>query len=114
MGATMPNFTSWLNNTIIYKKWKSQDGAGDIVYASDGVTLSCYISGNHTLVVNDKGEEIVSAQQIYLDGSNTTVAEIALVDFKGIVEISSRNRPIKTIEKFYDEDGLLDLVVLYL
>lgn len=110
----MPFFETWLNNTVIYKKWISQDGAGDIVYASDGVSLSCYITGTNTIITNDKGEEIVSSQQIYLDGSNSTVAEIALADFKGIISLSSRNRPIQSIEKFYDETGLLDLVVLYL
>ena len=111
MGNTMKHFSDWTNNTVVYKEKISQSGAGDIVYASDGVTLPCYISGETVMTVNDKGEQIVSNQQIYLDGSVTGVSTIA---FTGIMEVASRKRPIKAIDPFYDEDGNMDLVVVYL
>jgi len=110
MGNTMKYFTPWLNKSIIYKAKLSQSGTG-IVYASEGTTFPCYISGEIIKTVNDKGEEIISTQQIYLNGETSGVSAI---DFTGIVVIDSRNRPIKSINKFYDEDGDLDLMVLLL
>lgn len=111
MGNTMKHFSDWTNNTVTYKAKISQSGAGDIVYASDGIILPCYISGETVMAVNDKGEQIVSNQQIYLDGSVTGVSTI---DFTGIIEVAGRKRPIKSIDPFYDEDGNMDLVVVYL
>ena len=114
VGNTMKYFTDWLNDSVIYKKQLSQSGAGDIVYASDGITLACYISGQTVKTVNDKGEEIISNQQIYLDYLTTGVSTIDFAQFTGIIEIESRDRPIKAIDRFKDEDGNTDLVVVYL
>ena len=111
MGNTMKHFSDWTNNTVVYKEFISQSGAGDIVYVSDGVTLSCYISGETVMTTNDKGDQIVSNQQLYFDGSVTGVSTI---DFTGIMEVAGRKRPIKSIDPFYDEDGNMDLVVVYL
>jgi len=111
MGNTMKHFSDWTNNTVVYKEFISQSGAGDIVYASDDVTLSCYISGETVMTTNDKGDQIVSNQQLYFDGSVTGVSTI---DFTGIMEVAGRKRPIKSIDPFYDEDGNMDLVVVYL
>lgn len=110
MGNTMKHFSNWLNNSITYKTKLSQDGAGDIVYGSDQ-TFSCYIVGGTELVTNDKSEEVVSTEQIYLDGATSGVSGI---DFTGLVVINSRERPIKSIGRFYDEDGNLDFIVIYL
>jgi len=111
MGNTMKYFSDWLNDSIIYKEKLSQSGAGDIVYASDGTTIPCYISGETVKITNDKGEEIISNQQIYCDYLTTGVSTI---DHEGLIVIESRNRPIQKIDKFKDEDGNTDLVVIYL
>jgi hypothetical protein len=112
MGKTLPYFEEWLTQTVNYKAKVSMDGTGQVTYASDPTELDCYIHGTRTRVVNDKGEEVVSNQQIYLDGSNDTEAS---VDFGDVFSINSdRYRQILAIDKFYDEDGDLDLVVIYL
>ena len=114
MGNTMKHFSDWTNNTVVYKEKISQSGAGDIVYASEGTTLHCYISGETVMTVNDKGDQIVSNQQIYLDGAVTGVSTIDFAELTGIFVVASRKRPIKAIDPFYDEDGNMDLVVVYL
>ena len=111
MGKTMPYFSDWLNKTIVYKAKVSQSGAGDVIYASDGTTIPCYISGGTQIVINDKGEEVVSTEHLFFDATTTGVSTI---DFTGIIVLNSKNRPIKSIENFYDEDGDLDLVVVNL
>jgi hypothetical protein len=110
MGKTVDYFKPWMNDSITYKGKISSSGA-QVIYASDGVELDCYIAGDNTLVINNKGEEVVSNEQIFLDGSDSNVAAI---DFSGIIEINGRRRIIKAINKFKDEDGNLDLVVVYL
>jgi hypothetical protein len=113
MGKTLPYFEEWMaEQTVNYKAKVSMNGVGQITYASDPTELDCYIHGTRTRVVNDKNEEVISNQQIYLDGSDSTVASI---DFGDVFSIGSdRYRQILSIDKFYDEDGDLDLVVVYL
>ena len=115
MGKTIDYFTDWLTQTVNYGKQLSMDGVGQITYASD-VELDCYTHGTVVEVVNDKGEKVLSNQQIYLNGENAVEAAI---DFGDRFKIDpdnedSRYRPVKSIDKFYDEDGVLDLVVVYL
>ena len=107
MGKTVPHFKDWFNKTVIYKEMVSRDGA-EIVYASSGESIGCYISGHTKMVINDKGEEVVSTKQIYIDGDDYTIIHDSLF------EIDSVNRPVKSIEEFYDEDGNTDLIVVYL
>ena len=110
MGKTIQYFTDWLTNTVNYKKKLSMDGYGQVTF--DTVkALDCYIYGIVTEVVNDKNENVVSNRQIYFNGANAVEAAI---DFGDVFEIDSRYRPVKSISKFYDEDGDLDLVVIFL
>jgi len=110
MGKTIQYFTDWLTNTVNYKKKLSMDGYGQPTYDAE-VELGCYIHGTVMKVTNDKGEEVLSNQQIYFNGENTTVAAI---DFGDVFEISDTYRPLKSLDKFYDEEAVLDLVVVYL
>lgn len=114
MGKTIGYFREWLTKPIPYKKKLSMDGVGKITYASE-VNLDCYVHGMLTKVVNDKAEEVVSTEQIYLDGENETVQDIDFGDVfdRGTI-VKSKWRPVKSIDRFYDEDGILDLVVIYL
>jgi len=110
MGKTIDYFIDWLTQTVNYKKQLSMDGFGQDTF-DDAEELACYIHGTVVEVVNDKNENVLSNQQIYLDGENATEAAI---DFGDVFEVDSRYRPIQSINKFYDEDGDLDLVVVYL
>ena len=109
MSKTVAHVKDWFNCSVIYKAFVSRDGP-DIVYASDGETIDCYISGHTKLFINEKGEEIVSNQQLFIDSDDITITD----QYSGIFEIDSRDRPIKMIENFYDEDGNKDLIVVYL
>lgn len=110
MGKTVDYFKPWMNNSITYKEKLSDDGMS-VTYASEGELLDCYIVGRTLLITNNKGKEVVSNQQIYLDGEDVIVQAI---NHKGIIEIASVKRIIQQIEPFYDEDGNMDLVVVYL
>ena len=110
MGKITDNFDAQMNNSITYKA-KLSDNGMSVTYASEGEVLPCYIAGQTVLITNNKGQEVTSMEQIYLNGSNVTVASI---NHEGIIMIDGRNRPIQKIEPFYDEDGNKDLVVIYL
>ena len=110
MGKTTDYFTDWMNDSVNYKKKLSMDGYGQPTY-DDTVELGCYIHGTVVKVTNDKGEEVLSNQQIYFNGENATVAAIAFGD---VFKIADTYRPMKSIDKFYDEDAVMDLVVVYL
>jgi len=110
MGKTFDYFSDWATQKVNYGKKLSMDGVGQETF-DDDVELDCYTHGTVIEVTNDRGERVLSNQQIYLDGENTTVAGI---DFGDRFKIVDRYRPIKSIDKFYDEDGVMDLVVVYL
>lgn len=111
MTTTISYFREWLEKqSILYGKKISVDGVGKTTYEDD-VELDCYIHGNLTKVINDKGEEVVSSEQIYLDGED---AVVAVINFGDRFKIGENYRPIKSIAKFYNEEGVLDLVVIYL
>ena len=110
MGKTIQYFTEWLTNTVNYGKKLSMDAYGQVTFASD-VELDCYIHGTVVEVTNDKGEEVISNQQIYFNGENATVAAM---NFGDRFKIADTYRPMKSIDKFYDEEATMDLVVVYL
>jgi len=110
MGKTTDYFKPWMNNSITYKEKLLDDGMS-ITYASEGEILDCYIVGQTLLITNNKGLEVTSSQQVYLDGEDTIVQSI---NHEGIIEIDSVKRILQKIEPFYDEDGNMDLVVIYL
>ena len=109
MGKTGKYFSDWMTEEVMYEKKVSMDGVGNIIYASD--TVNCYIVETLTEVINDKGETVISSSQLYLVNINATVSSI---NFGDRFKIENVWRPIKSIGKFRDEDGVLDLVVIYL
>ena len=114
MGKTVEYFKPWMHDSITYKGVVSNDGA-QIIFASDGVEITeCYIVGDITLITDNKGKEVVSNQQIYLDGINSDVVTIIDDNGSGIIVINDRNRKIQKINAMKDEDGNYDLVVVYL
>lgn len=110
MGKTTDYFKDWMSNSVNYKKKLSMDGFGQVTF-DNAEALDCYVHGTVTEVVNDKNENVLSNQQIYLNGENATEAAI---DFGDVFKVDSKYIPVKSIDKFYDEDGDLDLVVVFL
>jgi len=114
VGNTGIYFEDWMAKTVPYGKKLSRDGVGKVTYASD-VNLDCYALGMLIKVVNDKGEEIISQEQLYFVDIDDTVEGIDFEDRFNMGTVATpRYRPIKSIEKFFDEDGDLDLLVVYL
>jgi hypothetical protein len=109
MGKTGDYFKDWQPTEIIYDKKVSKDGVGNVIYASD--TVNCYIQETLVEVVNDKGETIVSSSQLYFVNIDAVITSI---NFGDRFFIDNIWRPVKSIGKFRDEDGVLDLVVVYL
>jgi hypothetical protein len=111
MGKTFEHFTDWTNCSVTYKKFVSRDGVGKVTYASDNVILPCYIEGKTMLVKVDNAKEIISTERLYIDGKNSNVAGITEND---LFIVNGRNRPILSLQPFYDEDGSLDFLVVML
>jgi len=115
MGKTTDYFKDWITTKVTYDKKSSMDGVGNITYASD--TVDCYIQGMQIRVVNDKGEDITSSQQLYLNGNGKTTKNkwfVTSINFGDRFKLDNVYRPVKSIDKFRDEDGVIDLVVVYL
>ena len=110
MGNTMKYFTDWLQNTVIYEKFLLRDGAGEETYEASS-NISCYIEGRTTLTIGLKGEEVISTERLYINGADSKASGITEDDR---FTIASRERPVKSIAKYYDEEGTLDYLVVYL
>lgn len=97
-----------MNIPINIKTWVSTDGAGDKTYDEDIIEADCYIEGKIAVIRNKEGEEVISNQQLYIDGT-------ILVDEKDLVVLESgKEYNIEAISAFYDEKGNKDLLVIYL
>jgi len=106
----MKYFTDWLQNTVIYEKFLSRGGAGEETYEASS-NISCYIEGRTTLAISPKGEEVISTEKMYIDGADSKASGITEDDR---FTVDSRKRPVKSIARYYDEEGTLDYLVVYL
>lgn len=109
MGKTFENFTDWDNCTATYRKFVSRDGVGKVTYASD-VSLSCYIFGKTTLIRVEGAHEVISTQQLIIDGANVNVAGMTVDD----AFVTDRQRNVLSLQPYYDEEGTLDFMVVFL
>lgn len=91
---------------IDWEKYSNQNGAGEKSYSSK-VTLYCYKQGGARLVRTSRGEQVVSKEILYLDGSNINVAQISVKDR---ITTPTGTYPILDVLPFYNEKGILDLV----
>lgn len=110
MGETMKHITGWLQYTAVYYKWVSRDGVGKDTYETPSDVL-CYKAGNTELVRNVNNEEVVSMEQLYIDGDHDVAAGITEDD---MFHVNDRDRPVRALGPFYDETGALDYLVVYL
>ena len=80
-------------------------GTGTKQYG-EPVDIKCYAAGESQVVTDDTGTEVVSNQQLYVDGS----VAISLLDS---IVFEDTDKSIKSIRTFY-RNGKADIKVVYL
>lgn len=95
----------WINLPAQIKPFIKRNGTGTKLYG-DAVDIKCYAEGNVTTVTDNKGAEVISNKQLYIDGS-VPVTELDCIIFE------NSEHSIKSINTFY-RNGKPDLKVVYL
>ncbi len=109
----MSNFKDWLNCTVKYYKYVSEDGTGTKTFTSNSpIQLKCYLVEKIQTILDFKGQEVVSRSQIFIPG-NTELAE-GLSPSDQYETDRDRQRVAKNFSFYYDENGNFDYVVVYL
>lgn len=95
----------WINLPAQIKPFIRRNGTGTKLYG-DVVDIQCYAEGKVTTVTDNKGAEVVSNKQLYIDGS-VPIAELDCIIFE------NSEHSIKSINTFY-RNGKPDIKVVYL
>lgn len=110
MGRFIDEFNDWLNQSIVHKPYVSRNITDEKTYGASS-NIECYIEGGQRQIINFENNEVISTERLYFDGSDSTVSSITIDDF---ISLDSRERPIQRITKYYNENGDLDFLVVYL
>lgn len=94
----------WINLPAVLKPFDKRTGAGTKIF-KEPVDIMCYAEGKVQVVKDNKGIEVVSNKQLYLEG-DLQVNELDNIIFEG-----SEN-PVIAIGIFY-RNGIPDLKVVY-
>lgn len=95
----------WINVPVIVRPFQKRAGNGDKVFG-ENYTLLTYPVSKEEVVRNDKGVEVTSSRQLYVDGS------AAIRRFDNVL-FEDEDLPIQAIHTFY-RDGVPDIKVVYL
>ena len=96
---------SWMNLPVQIKPFIRRNGTGTKLYG-DTINEQCYAEGKVTTVTDNKGAEVVSNKQLYIDGS-VPITELDCIIFE------NSEHSIKSINTFY-RNGKPDIKVVYL
>lgn len=99
------SLNKWINLPAQIKPFIRRNGTGTKLYG-DAVNIKCYAEGKVTTVTDNKGAEVVSNKQLYIDGS-VPIAELDCIIFE------NSEHSIKSINTFY-RNGKPDIKVVYL
>jgi len=99
-------FKEWLNTVVQIQPYISQDGAGDPTFGTS-FNLNCYSEGSSRLIVNAAGEEVLSTQVLYFDGS-------ALIHLKDYITLGVLQYPILQAIPYLNERGVIEMVEVFL
>ena len=88
------------------KKWINLPAQIKPFIRINGTGTKCYAEGKVTTVTDNKGAEVVSNKQLYIDGS-VPIAELDCIIFE------NSEHSIKSINTFY-RNGKPDIKVVYL
>ena len=95
----------WINLPAQIKPFIRRNGTGTKLYG-DAVDIKCYAEGKVTIVTDNKGAEVISNKQLYIDGS-VPITELDCIIFE------NSGHSIKSINTFY-RNGKPDIKVVYL
>ena len=101
----LKSLKAWFNIPFTHKRYLSINGTGVKQFAEDAIGM-CYADGSIKIVKDARGKEIVSNQQLYVDGTSS-IKELDNIIFEG------RESEVKAIGYFY-RNGVVDLKVVYL
>jgi len=111
MGKTSEFFSDWLeSNNVSYYKWLSRAVNGEDTFDASA-NLPCYKYEVIRQVINFRNEEVVSDTQLFVDGDNAFASGISSND-KFV--LNDRARFPQMISKYYDENGVMDYLLIYL
>lgn len=96
---------SWINVPVTVLPFEKRLGTGDKVFG-ESYTLDTYPVSKEEVVRNDKGVDVVSHRQLYLDGSSK-------IHRHDKVLFEDEELPIQAIHTFY-RNGAPDIKVVYL
>lgn len=96
-----------MNIPVGWKQFVSQDGAGEKTYNAS-VTLYCYKHGGERILRNNEGEEQVSRQTLYFNGTDTRVRSLSTQDL--ITTSDNIDHYILDARPYYDNRGNLDIM----
>jgi hypothetical protein len=101
-------FISWLNQSIVWEVFASQDGALRKLFNAP-VTVPCFIQGRKTYVRTLAGEQVLSNRVIYVNGTDkpTGASVRDRITYQGI------EWPMLGYSEMFDEKGTLDHVEVY-
>ena len=102
-------FITWLNQSISYEVYASQNGALEKVYQTP-VTISCYVEGRKTIIRDARGEEIESLRVFYIDGDDVPSG----ISIKDRLTYQGVTWPVLGYSEFFDEKGNLYYVEVYI
>ena len=103
-------FKPWMNETVLYEKFSSRNVSNTKTYDT-AVSLQCYRAGRTSRIINERNELVLSSEQLYIDGRETSAATMTTDDR---FTVNSRVRNVQMIEQLINEDGELECVVIYL
>ena len=95
----------WINVPITIKPFAGRSATGDKLFGDSHEEL-CYPKGEVTIVRNWQGTEVVSHNNLYIDGS-VNISKLDNVIFNG------EDLPVQAISAFY-RDGIPDIKVVYI
>ena len=95
----------WINLPAQIKPFIKRNGTGTKLYGN-AIDIKCYAEGKVTTVTDNKGAEVISNRQLYIDGS-VPITELDCIIFE------NSEHSIKSIETFY-RNGKPDIKVVYL
>ena len=96
---------SWMNVPLTVRPFVKHSGAGTKQFG-DNVELLCYPKADIQVITDEKGSEVISTTQLYVDGRNSIKVTDNVI-FEGT------ERPIQRINTFY-RNGAADILVVYL
>ncbi len=101
-----PQIKAWLRQKVVVEPFIKNDGRGKPTYG-DSRTLACYISGERKMVRDNQGQEVVSMESLFFEG---TIDAQAIRSTDRLTMPDGKRPPIIAIQPFRGEFGHVEFV----